>query len=282
MSSPALANGPALPLPTGHKTMLTRTRALALALLLHAAGAAMLWGMGLTNSPFPLPQGDMVQVALYAPANNLAGTLGGNLAGTGNGGGSTGAAPAQAANPPLPTPQAAPATPEQARRPPPDATPRPATRQTPPRRDRRQDRDSGQDKDREMAHTGGTTDKPSQAAPGTEGTKDTGAQGGGTGGGTGHGTATGLAPAPLGRGVNPHPRYPELARQRGQQGVVLLRVQVDARGMPTHVLVQQSSGYSLLDEAARDTVRRWRFSPALRLGQPVPGAVAVPVHFRLR
>ena len=263
----------ALPPPASRKTALARTRALALALLLHAAGAALLWGMGLTSSPFPLPQGDAVQVALYAPANGLGDGPEKAPAGVGNEGG-VGEKPAQAAeSPPAPAPQTAPPPPRQARRYPPDAVPRSAARQKPPRRDR------GQHGDREMTHTGGTTEKPSQAMSGA---KDAGAQGSGTGGEAMHGAGAGQAPAPLAHGVNPRPRYPELARQRGQQGVVLLRVQVDARGTPTHVLIQQSSGHSLLDAAARDAVRRWRFSPALRLGRPVPGAVAVPVHFRLR
>jgi protein TonB len=80
---------------------------------------------------------------------------------------------------------------------------------------------------------------------------------------------------------NPAPPYPSLARRNGEQGRVLLRVLVNARGTADEVQVRASSGHSRLDDAARDTVRRWKFVPAKRGAEPVPAWVLIPVSFRL-
>jgi protein TonB len=77
------------------------------------------------------------------------------------------------------------------------------------------------------------------------------------------------------------PAYPEIARRRGQQGRVVLRVDVSAEGMPVTVTVAESSGYASLDAAALTAVQRWRFVPATRGGAPVPAVADVPVRFRL-
>ena len=103
------------------------------------------------------------------------------------------------------------------------------------------------------------------------------------GGGAGHGGAgNGSLPVPFGAHINPRPAYPELARQRGQEGQVVLLVNVDVRGNPTKVLVEASSEYALLDQAAIKAIQRWRFNPASRNGEAVPGTVRVPVTFRLQ
>ena len=77
------------------------------------------------------------------------------------------------------------------------------------------------------------------------------------------------------------PVYPETARRRGQQGRVLLQVNVSAEGMPVTVSVAQSSGYPSLDAAALTAVQQWRFVPATRAGAPVAATAEVPVRFRL-
>jgi protein TonB len=77
------------------------------------------------------------------------------------------------------------------------------------------------------------------------------------------------------------PDYPEIARRRGQQGRVLLEVNVSAEGTPVSVAVAQSSGYPSLDAAALSAVQRWRFVPATRGGNPIAAVAAVPVRFRL-
>jgi len=101
--------------------------------------------------------------------------------------------------------------------------------------------------------------------------------------GQGHGgSGNGNLSVPFGAHINPRPAYPELARQRGQEGQVVLLVNVDIRGNPTQVLVEASSAYALLDQAAIKAIQRWKFSPASRNGEAVSGTVRVPVTFRLQ
>ncbi len=77
------------------------------------------------------------------------------------------------------------------------------------------------------------------------------------------------------------PVYPSAARRRGQQGVVMVTVEVDADGATLRVSLQHSSGYAVLDTAALNAVRHWRFTPAHRAGRAVRAAVQVPIRFRL-
>lgn len=81
---------------------------------------------------------------------------------------------------------------------------------------------------------------------------------------------------------NPVPEYPWLARRRGIEGEVVLSVEVLPSGEPERVRVESSSGHRVLDRAALESVRRWRFEPALRGGRAVPEVVRVPVRFELR
>ena len=77
---------------------------------------------------------------------------------------------------------------------------------------------------------------------------------------------------------NPQPRYPSLARRRGEEGRVLLRLTVNATGQVEAVSVARSSGYELLDQEAQRTVARWRFQ-----SPPTERMVAqIPITFRLR
>lgn len=85
-------------------------------------------------------------------------------------------------------------------------------------------------------------------------------------------------PMPI-AGQTPAPRYPSRALRRGESGTVRVRVEVGPDGRPSQVSVAQASGSRDLDRAAVDAVRRWRFHPARRNGEPVPGTVIVPISF---
>lgn len=80
---------------------------------------------------------------------------------------------------------------------------------------------------------------------------------------------------------NPKPPYPLLARRRGDEGRVVLRVQVSAAGLAEQVQLHRSSGNDSLDEAALNTVQNWRFVPAQRGDTPVAASVLVPITFKL-
>lgn len=85
----------------------------------------------------------------------------------------------------------------------------------------------------------------------------------------------------LGSGSTPYPPYPMVARRRGYQGRVVVRLDVAADGRATGAEVLESSGYDVLDQSAVETLRAWKLEPALTGGRPVPGSVNVPVRFRL-
>jgi len=80
----------------------------------------------------------------------------------------------------------------------------------------------------------------------------------------------------------PCPVYPRTARNRGQEGVVLLSVEVLDNGRTGQILVKKSSGYALLDRAALDAVRFWRFEPAKRSQIPLTMLVDIPIRFSLQ
>lgn len=100
-----------------------------------------------------------------------------------------------------------------------------------------------------------------------------------------HASSTTAIPASTSSPVpieSPGPDYPARALRRGESGEVLLRIHVDARGIPARVEVASSSGSKDLDRAATRAVQRWRFRPAMHDGTPVAGEVNVPISFAAR
>lgn len=80
---------------------------------------------------------------------------------------------------------------------------------------------------------------------------------------------------------NPAPEYPDRAKRRRMQGTVLLDVAVTPSGKAAEVNVAQSSGFTLLDESAQETVSGWTFIPAKRGAELVAARVMVPIEFKL-
>ena len=108
-------------------------------------------------------------------------------------------------------------------------------------------------------------------------------QGGGTGGGsgrTGSGAAGGGYAAPN-YGINPLPRYPLSAREKGYEGTVYLRALVRVDGRVGQLAIDRTSGYEILDRAAVDSVKEWTFFPAKKGGKLVESWVLLPVKFAL-
>jgi protein TonB len=81
---------------------------------------------------------------------------------------------------------------------------------------------------------------------------------------------------------NPPPHYPNAARRRGYEGVVMLNVEVLANGRCGRIELLRSSGHEILDHEALATVKTWRFVPAKLAGIAVDRWYQVPVRFRLR
>ena len=90
-----------------------------------------------------------------------------------------------------------------------------------------------------------------------------------------------IPPRPDSAFRNQPPAYPlEAARQRAQ-GTVTLLIRVSAQGRPQDVVIATSSGAESLDRAARNAVRRWRFTPAQKEGTPVPFDYSLDIRFIL-
>ena len=98
-------------------------------------------------------------------------------------------------------------------------------------------------------------------------------------------TMMAAATKPLDREValssRPQPVYPAQALRTGEQGTVLVLAQVDVNGQVSDARVVRHSGSSILDRAAPNEVRRWKFQPALHDGRPVAANVEVPVSYKL-
>ena len=77
----------------------------------------------------------------------------------------------------------------------------------------------------------------------------------------------------------PAPSYPRDALRRNAGGTVRVKVSVAADGSVDRLDLAESSGNRHLDRAAMEAVRRWRFQPAIRAGQPVAADVVVPIVF---
>jgi len=75
------------------------------------------------------------------------------------------------------------------------------------------------------------------------------------------------------------PRYPAIAQASRVEGVVILEAVIAEDGSVQDVRVLRSK--PLLDDAAVEAVRQWRFTPTLLGGQPVPVVMTVTVSFTL-
>ena len=75
--------------------------------------------------------------------------------------------------------------------------------------------------------------------------------------------------------------YPVELKRQHIQGIVLMRVSIDAKGLIREVKVFQSAS-SRLDQIVVDAVRRTRWTPATKHGVPVAATFFFPVTFRTR
>lgn len=77
------------------------------------------------------------------------------------------------------------------------------------------------------------------------------------------------------------PSYPAAAKRMGEQGRVVLRVELDESGRVSTASVATSSGSMRLDEASLAAVRQWHCNPARRDGEPVRAVALQPFDFIL-
>lgn len=80
--------------------------------------------------------------------------------------------------------------------------------------------------------------------------------------------------------VDARPVYPEIARAARKEGTVIMEAVLDTTGRVTQLRVLKSE--PLLDRAALDAVRRWRYTPSLYGGHPVSVLMTITVRFQLQ
>ncbi|SET33433.1 outer membrane transport energization protein TonB [Nitrosomonas marina] len=78
------------------------------------------------------------------------------------------------------------------------------------------------------------------------------------------------------------PTYPAISRRMGEEGKLVLRVELDESGHIDEAQVVDSSGYTRLDNAALEAVRNWQCRPSMRNGQPVRAIALQPFNFVLQ
>ena len=77
------------------------------------------------------------------------------------------------------------------------------------------------------------------------------------------------------------PSYPPLSRRLGEEGKLVLRVELDEIGHIHIAQVINSSGHKRLDDAAMAAVKTWRCNPPRRNGIPVRAIALQPFNFVL-
>jgi TonB family protein len=75
----------------------------------------------------------------------------------------------------------------------------------------------------------------------------------------------------------PFPAYPLSARERREEGRVLLKVRIHEDGSVAEVQILQSSGYADLDDAAAGAVRHWRARKTF-----AGKTLGLPINFTMR
>ncbi len=76
------------------------------------------------------------------------------------------------------------------------------------------------------------------------------------------------------------PIYPDIARSARVEGTVIMEAVLDTAGRVTQLRVIKS--VPLLDQAALDAVRQWRYTPSLYGGHPVSVLMTITVRFALQ
>jgi len=78
------------------------------------------------------------------------------------------------------------------------------------------------------------------------------------------------------------PIYPEKARKDSLIGTTFIEVEVDTKGKVTVAKVKESSGHTLLDEAAIEAAKKFKFSPGKKDGEAVSTIMVIPFKFSLK
>ncbi|WP_082030211.1 energy transducer TonB [Vibrio renipiscarius] len=76
--------------------------------------------------------------------------------------------------------------------------------------------------------------------------------------------------------------YPKLARKKGLEGKALIEVWLNQEGKQIKQKIITSSGHSILDQRALNTIKQWQFSRRIEHGQAIAHRVHIPINFKLQ
>ncbi len=79
---------------------------------------------------------------------------------------------------------------------------------------------------------------------------------------------------------SPDPDYPDKERKARHKGTVLVDLVVGVDGLPRDLKISRTLSKDF-DRAAMDAVKKWKFSPATKGGNPVAAEIMVEVTFNL-
>ncbi|NIO27858.1 MAG: TonB family protein [Candidatus Latescibacteria bacterium] len=83
--------------------------------------------------------------------------------------------------------------------------------------------------------------------------------------------------------LSPKPAYPQMARDVGMEGFVLMKVYVDKKGnvKKWEVMKAEPTGLGFEEEVIK-VIPNWKFTPAIQQNQPVGAWIAVPFNFEFK
>ena len=77
-------------------------------------------------------------------------------------------------------------------------------------------------------------------------------------------------------------KYPRSAKRKKLQGIVIIRATIDPNGFVKKAWVHESSGHSILDRSAINSIKGWIFTPAQQDNSPITSTVQFPIAFKLK
>ena len=77
------------------------------------------------------------------------------------------------------------------------------------------------------------------------------------------------------------PEYPSISKRKEEEGTVLLKFLIGVQGQVLESIIEKSSGFVRLDEAARDALAQCQFKPGSVDGKPEPSWAHVKYTWRL-
>lgn len=83
-------------------------------------------------------------------------------------------------------------------------------------------------------------------------------------------------------GQRPQPTYPRLSLERREEGAAVVLVDIDTQGRVVKAVIDTSSGYARLDQAALQAARQARFKPYTYAGVAYSSQTKLPFIFTIK